>query len=231
MSRFCRQGYILMAGQVGLLEDLHIIPSGNWSSWEKEKKKTHPGQVRSAAAARMEPSCPVGAQAQASSPGTRQLWLCWRQHRTQQGAWILFQRLQPVRDASYHSRPRGFSPRELTALAPFPLPYLTCFPPRSVPAATPRRALLPSLWGKMEEGLPWGKQGLWAPQPGAGPRGPVKRASLVCPRVGFSGLQGIGEPEAGSEEAPKRSRAGLPGRSLTGGLSGEALGPCSPPQH
>lgn len=38
-------------------------------------------------------------------------------------------------------------------------------------------------------------------------------------------------PEEGSEEAPKRSRAGLPGRSLTGGLSGEALGPCSPPRH
>lgn len=48
-----------MARQEGLLEDLHIIPSGNWSGWEKEKKKNHPRQVRSAATARMEPSYPV----------------------------------------------------------------------------------------------------------------------------------------------------------------------------
>ena len=219
-----------MAGQVGLLEDLHIIPSGNWSSWEKEKKKKPiPGRLGLQRRPGWSPA------ARCPSPGVQSrhqaALVVLEATQNTAGRLILFQRLQPVRDASYHSRPRGFSPRELTALAPFPLPYLTRFPPRSVPAATPRRALLPSLWGKMEEGLPWGKQGLWAPQPGAGPRGPVKRASLVCPRVGFSGLQGIGEPEAGSEEAPKRSRAGLPGRSLTGGLSGEALGPCSPPQH
>lgn len=63
-------------------------------------------------------------------PGTRQLWLCWRQHRTHHGSLILLQRLRPVRDAPYHSGPRGFSPRKLTALPPFPWPFLTHFPLR-----------------------------------------------------------------------------------------------------
>lgn len=57
-------------------------------------------------------------------------------------------------------------------------------------------------------------------------------------RISTRCLRGIRDPEEGSGGAPRRSRAGLPGPSLTGGLhrpcpctrlSREALGPCSPP--
>ena len=56
--------------------------------------------------------------------------MCWRQHRTHHGSLILLQRLRPVREAPYHSGPRGFSPRNLTALPPFPGPLLMHFPLR-----------------------------------------------------------------------------------------------------
>lgn len=75
-------------------------------------------------------------------------------------------------------------------------------------AATPRRALLPSLWGKMEEGLPWGKQGSGSPAWGR-----VLGSSEMCQSCVSVRLN----PEEGSEEAPKRSRAGLPGRLLNVG--------------